>query len=423
MRDCKLLIACSGGLDSVVLSFLCHRLQLSYAIAHCNFSLRGKESDEDELFVKKIAESMGASFFSKSFNTKEYAKSHKVSTQMAARELRYSWFSELVNYEDFEYVLTAHHLDDSLESFLINVSRGTGIEGLIGIPEINGNIVRPLLIFSRADIKNYAKEHSILWREDKTNAESNYLRNRLRHQVIPNLKAVNSNFLKNFQKTICHLKNTNSFVVEEMLDIKQALFNYKESGYIEIEIAALEKYLDSEFYMYEVFREFGFTSGKELLKLVAAQSGKQLFSSSHRLLKDRDTLLLSKLFEEVSASTYHITEDESMQMIASGMLKFKQVAAISDTNLRTIYVDKETLKYPLTVRRWKEGDYFYPLGMMGKKKLSKYFKDEKLSLLAKENVWVLCSEEAIVWIINYRADERFKITKNTKKLLKVTLSP
>lgn len=417
----KLLIACSGGLDSIVLVKLLHKLQIDFSVAHCNFKLRGKESDEDERFIIELAEKLQFPVFRIDFDTKKYAKEHKLSIQMAARNLRYDWFKKLATEYNFEYILTAHHADDNLETFLINLSRGTGIEGLTGIPEINEIFIRPLLPFSRTEILKFAKDNTLEWREDSSNSSIKYLRNNLRHEVIPNLKSVNPQFLSNFNTTIEHLKQSNEFIKEQVLYLKKELFEISENECVKISIGNLHKLGNPKTSLYFLLKDYGFKAWEDIEQMITAQSGKQVFSETHRLVKDRDYLLLTNISEEISDRKYSIPEDESMIMIPPGTLKFKNTEEISDVNLNTVYVDKEKLKYPLTVRKWQEGDYFYPLGMKGKKKLSKYFKDEKLSILAKERVWLLCSDKEIVWIINYRADNRYKISPQTKQLLKITL--
>ncbi|WP_103071407.1 tRNA lysidine(34) synthetase TilS [Aquimarina sediminis] len=418
----KLLIACSGGMDSVALVKLCHLLGLESGIAHCNFKLRGKESDEDEKFVTQLAEQVKFPFFVTHFETENYAKSKGLSIQMAARELRYDWFESLALKHRFEYILTAHHADDNLETFLINLSRGTGIDGLTGIPEVNKIFVRPLLPFSRDKILEFVKKNKLAWREDSSNSDTKYLRNKLRHGAIPDLKSANPQILQNFNTTLEYLKQGSEFIKSQVFFLKKELFEVLENDCIKIRISKLEEFGNPKNYLYFLLKEYGFKAWDDIAQIVTAQSGKQVFSETHRLVKDRGDLLLSPVLEGVFDREYTIPEAESMQMIPSGTLKFKIVDEISNVDLKTIYVDKEKLKYPLTVRKWKEGDYFYPLGMKGKKKLSKYFKDEKLSLLAKERVWLLCSAKEIIWIINYRADNRFKIMPQTRQILKITIA-
>ncbi|MGM5471105.1 tRNA lysidine(34) synthetase TilS [Flavobacteriaceae bacterium LMO-SS05] len=415
----KALIAISGGLDSVVLVHLCHKFQLNFALAHCNFNLRGEESDADEDFVLQLAEDLEVEVFIESFDTKAFANKHQISIQMAARELRYNWFQDLAEQLHFDHILTAHHADDNLETFLINLSRGSGLEGLTGIPEVNDYILRPLLPFSRQDIETYAKENKLTWREDSSNASTKYLRNKLRHKVIPILKEINPQLLQNFNKTLSFLKDSNEIVEDRITNVQKKVVSI-EGDLVKLDIKKLLKLSNPKAYLYQLLKDFKFTEWDDVTDLLRAQSGKQVFSETHRLLKDRESLILS---ESVSNDilAIHISEQENQIKTPLGTLNFKTVKHISKSNASTIYVDAETLKFPLTFRTWQEGDYFYPFGMKGKKKLSKYFKDEKLSLIDKEHIWLLCSENEIVWIVGKRADDRFKIVEDTKRILKIEL--
>jgi len=426
LKNSKLLLAISGGLDSVILTQLCKTSGLDITLAHCNFNLRGIESDGDQKFVEDLADNLELEVFTESFDTKTYAESNKESIQMAARTLRYDWFQDLAENLNFDYILTAHHADDNLETFLINLTRGTGLEGLKGIPEINDNIVRPLLPFSRETIEDFAVSNQILWREDSSNASKKYLRNKLRHDVIPVLKELNNNVLTNFKNTLNNLNDTADIVEESVqavlkraiIDIDDTQVSYKISEFIKVS--------NPKAYLYEVFKDYGFTQWTDIVNLLTAQSGKQVFSATHQLLKNRETLILSELKKEDSLhqneASVIINNLENEVNVLSGVLSFETVANIEKSDNATIYIDKETLKLPLTVRHWQEGDYFYPLGMLGKKKLSKYFKDQKLSILEKQKVLLLCSQDKIVWVINHRADDRFKVTNQTKSILKIKLS-
>ncbi len=418
----RLLIACSGGVDSVVLTQLCNGLSIEFGIAHCNFKLRDTESDADEKFVKTLAHQMNVPFFSTNFDTENYANEQSLSIQMAARELRYRWFDEVALEYQYDYILTAHHADDNLETFLINLSRGTGIDGLTGIPEINDKYVRPLLPFSRDQMIAYAKEYKVQWREDSSNQSTKYLRNKIRHDVIPELKLITPEFLERFRTTISNLKAGSDFIKGQLFKIKNELLSISDDESIRISIPRLQEYGNPRTCLFFLLKDYGFKAWDDIEQIISSQSGKQIFSATYRLVKDRDYLLLSRIVEKIPDLVYSIPEEESMLMFSSGTLKFKEVDEMYTPDLKTIFVDKKKLKYPLFVRKWKEGDYFYPLGMQGKKKLSKYFKDEKLSLLAKERVWLLCSENEIVWIINYRADNRFKISPQTKQILKITIT-
>ena len=419
LKESKLLIAISGGVDSVVLTHLCKEVNLDFALAHCNFNLRGNESDADENFVLNLAEDLEVEVFIQNFDTESFAKNEKLSIQLAARQLRYDWFFELSEQLEFDYILTAHHADDNLETFLINLSRGTGLEGLKGIPEVNQNIVRPLLSFSREDIEDYAKTKHLTWREDSSNASTKYLRNKLRHDVIPVLKDINPDVLSNFQNTLAHL-NDSSAIVEEAVDsfLNKAIVTIDDSQIL-YKISEFEALNNPKAYLFEIFKNYGFTQWKDIENLLTAQSGKLVFSKTHQLLKDRDCLILSELTTEENNEIVTILENQNEIKLSNGTLILESVKKLGETDKSTIYIDKKTLNYPLTVRHWEKGDYFYPLGMQGKKKLSKFFKDEKLSLLDKQNTLLLCSNHQVVWVINHRADNRFKLTKQTQDILKI----
>ncbi|NAS30053.1 tRNA lysidine(34) synthetase TilS [Flavobacteriaceae bacterium R38] len=420
LKDARLLIAVSGGIDSMVLTHLCHQIKLDIALAHCNFNLRDEESDADEQFVLNYGQKIDKEVFTQHFNTKEYAKKHKLSIQMAARELRYEWFNDLSTALAFDYILTAHHADDNLETFIINLSRGTGLDGLTGIPSENDKIVRPLLAFSRQDILDYASEHKIEWREDRSNEEVKYLRNKIRHELVPVLKELHPQFLSNFLNSQKYLQGSSKILDQHIEEIKTRIFK-KEGRVYKVSIADLLDLEPLPPYLHEFFKGFGFTQWDDIKDLLTAQSGKQLFSDSHRMLKDRGYLLIDEYKGKIShKEIYEITE-ENLSMITPLKLTFKEVNAISKEDESVIFVDKETLKFPLIVRKWEIGDYFYPYGLKGKKKLSKFFKDEKYSLIAKENQWLLCSGDDIMWVIRKRVDDRFKVTEKTNQILKIQI--
>jgi tRNA(Ile)-lysidine synthase len=420
LKGKKLLIACSGGLDSVVLTYLFNDLGFETGLAHCNFLLRGTESDEDELFVADLAEKLNIPFYIERFETDQYAKEKKLSVQMAARELRYNWFEEVLRDFRYDFLLTAHHADDDLETFLINLSRGTGLRGLTGIPEQTNTIVRPLLPFTREEILAYAKEQKYFWREDSSNAGTDYLRNAIRHEVIPPMKEHMAHFLQNVQKTQTHLKESESLLEDYMVLIRQLVVEEKEDGYA-IHIPKLSNLPNTKALLYELLHPFGFTAWKDISEIMEAQSGKFIVSGTHRLVKDRDLLLLTELPSEEHNEVTLI--DSFVKRIDHPVpLIFGEVDAIGIHNNNQIYVDGDKLEYPLQIRRWREGDYFQPFGMQGKKKLSKYFKDEKLSLVAKEKIWLLCSGGQIVWIIGRRADDRFKVTPETTRIISIRTS-
>ena len=420
LENKKLFLAVSGGLDSMVLLHLFQQLPYEIAVLHCNFQLRGMESFGDQDFIQKYCDQNNIPFFTTQFDTDAFAKDYKLSTQVAARELRYNWFYELLETHQFDYVLTAHHADDNLETFIINLSRGTGLEGLIGIPEENDKIIRPLLPFSRDEILKYAKENNIEWREDSSNASNKYLRNKIRHDLVPILKEINPDFLKSFQKTQSYLQESNEMVEDASIMIYQQVAK-EEGNEIHFDLAQLKRLPNYKSYLYQWLKEFGFLAWKDIYDLTDSQSGKQILSSEYRLLKNRTTLILSPISDSDSYEEY-VIEENSTEVNFPLKLKLSVVEEITINSNRTIFVDAEKIRFPLLLRKWKEGDSFYPFGMEGKsKKVSKLFKDEKLSLIEKENMWILCSDDQIVWVTGIRQDERFKITDASKKILKIEI--
>ncbi|WP_412561100.1 tRNA lysidine(34) synthetase TilS [Winogradskyella sp. MIT101101] len=420
----KVIIAISGGIDSVVLAHLYKKLNLNFSLAHCNFNLRDEESDADEAFALDLAEDLDVEVFVQNFDTEAYAKDFKRSIQMAARELRYNWFVELAEQLKFDYILTAHHADDNLETFLINFTRGTGLNGLTGIPMKNENIVRPMLPFSRQEIEAYAKENQIKWREDSSNSSRKYLRNKLRHEVVPILRDINPQLLDSFQNTLNHLKDTTDIVAESVDAVANKAIVSLDEDDVFFKVSEFKNLKNPKAYLFELLNEFGFTEWNDVVNLLDAQSGKQVFSSTHRLVKHRDYLILSERNSKASITiTIGVTEVQNGKVKTPlGIIFFDEADAIKENTNTTIYVDKDKLHFPLGLRIWKEGDVFQPLGMKGKKKVSKYLKDEKLSLIEKEKTWVLTSNNDIVWIVGKRADERFKVTDKTEQILKVELA-
>ncbi|CAN1563544.1 MesJ tRNA(Ile)-lysidine synthase MesJ [Flavobacteriaceae bacterium] len=420
LKQKKLLLAVSGGLDSMVLLHLFQELHYDISIAHCNFQLRGVESFGDQKFIQDYADVNEIPVFVTQFDTDAFAKDYKLSTQVAARELRYNWFYELLETEHFDYILTAHHADDNLETFLINLTRGTGLEGLTGIPEQNDKIIRPLLFSSRLEIENYAKLHNIQWREDSSNASDKYVRNKIRHHLIPILKELNPNFITSFLKTESYLQESLAMVEDAAVMVYQQVAR-EEGEQIYFDLNQLLKLPNYQSYLYQWLKEFGFTAWNDIYELVHSQSGKQVFASDYKLLKDRDSLILYPVSVTDSPDFFYINKKQSEVKIPLNFSICK-VADISIGSNRTIFVDEDQLQFPLVLRKWKTGDFFQPFGINGQtKKVSKLFKDEKLSLIEKENTWLLCSNDQIVWVIGIRADNRFRITDSTKNILKIEL--
>jgi tRNA(Ile)-lysidine synthase len=422
LKNSRLVIAISGGIDSVVLAQLCHKLNFDFALAHYNFNLRGNESDADEDFVLDLGEQLNVEVFVQNFDTEAYAEENKCSIQMAARELRYDWFSELAKQLNFDYILTAHHADDNLETFLINFTRGTGLNGLTGIPELNGNIARPLLLFSRETIEAYAKSENIVWREDSSNSSRKYLRNKLRHEVIPILKEINPNVLDSFQNTLSNLKETEAIVNQSIKDFLSKAILKEEGNTITYAVSEFKKQNNPKAFLFEAFKECGFNEWNDVEGLLDAETGKHVASNTHKLTKHRQFLILSELcHSEQSEESLLITKENRSIKTPIGILFFDEAEALMDNSKTIIYIDAEKLNYPLELRQWQTGDIFHPIGMKGKKKVSKYLKDEKLTPSEKENTWVLTSENKIVWVVGRRADELFKVTDQTNKILKIEL--
>jgi tRNA(Ile)-lysidine synthase len=420
LENKKLLLAISGGLDSVVMAHLFHQLKFDVALAHCNFQLRGLESFGDQNFVQDFADANNLPLFVTQFDTLAFANDYKLSTQVAARDLRYNWFYELLESEQYDYVLTAHHADDNIETFLINLSRGTGLEGLVGIPAQNDKIIRPLLLFSREEIVNYANENNIKWREDSSNASDKYLRNKIRHDLVPMLKELNPQFIESFQKTQSYLQESQNLVEDASIMVYQQVAKQEENE-IFFDLKQLKKLPNYTSYLYQWLHEFGFTAWDDIYSLADSQSGKQVFSADFKLLKDRDMLILSPIQIEEMEEEYYVEKDITEVNIPLN-LTFCKVNDILDASNSVIFVDDDKLVYPLILRKWEEGDSFQPFGMNGKsKKVSKLFKDEKLSLIQKENCWVLWSEDKIVWVVGLRPDERFRIDDSTQNILKIAL--
>ena len=423
LKKAKLLIAVSGGLDSMTALAILNKLNLEVAVAHCNFKLRGNDSNLDEEFVKNWAKDNIIPCFIKKFDTENWAQSHKISIEMAARDLRYEWFNTLLKTEKFDYIITAHHANDNVETTLFNLTRGTGFKGLLGIPEVNDKIVRPFLPFSKKDFLDYAQNNGLAWREDKTNALLDFKRNKIRHQIIPVLETLNPNLITTYNNNLNHLKGIQNILSDRIETVKKEVVTQKSNGNLSLDTAKILKLSDPKAYLFELLRDYGFTPWDDVANLLTAQSGKQIFSKTHRLLKDRNELLIASLHRDnLIETSYRIDSLELGLSLPQIQLRFTDIDKSTfnkNTNNTRIFIDKAKIKRPLTVRKWQKGDYFYPFGMQNKKKLSSFFKDEKMSLLEKENIWLLCSDNNIVWIIGKRLDNRFRITPDTKNILKI----
>lgn len=416
----KILLAVSGGIDSVVLVHLCKLAQLNFSVAHCNFQLRGEESNADVVFVETLAEKLKVPFFTTVFDTKKIAKKEQLSTQLAARKLRYQWFSEIMENKSIDFLFTAHHADDNLETFLINTIRGTGLQGLTGIPEQNEKIIRPLLPFDRKSITAYAKKHKIEWREDRSNASDAYFRNRIRHHLVPLLKEENENFLPRFLKTQQNLQQSEQ-LIEDYTTILFSKIVTEKAGDYHLAVQAFADVPHPRAVLYQLLNGFGFTAWEDIYQLLSAQVGKEVLSPTHRLIRDRDFLLLTAR-QQVFHAVFEIERSQNSFEFPNGRLEFSLKKDIEKRSKSIAYLSLEKIQYPLKLRRWKSGDRFRPFGMTGTKKVSDFLKDEHCSPLQKEQTWVLLSEEKILWVVGHRIDDRFKVGSNSSKTLKVEFS-
>ena len=417
LADQKILVACSGGLDSIVLLHLLQEIGLTLGVAHCNFKLRGIHSDADLSFVETIAGNLGVPVFTTVFDTKTYAKTQGVSTQVAARELRYQWFYTTATANGYNRIATGHHADDDLETFFINLSRVTGLRGLTGIASNTEQLIRPLLPFSRAQIMQFAKKEGLFWREDSSNSTRDYLRNKLRLDVIPAFKGVNKNVLQNFKQTQQHLKESQALLEDYITLVTKLVVSHKDTSF-EIDIKQLQSLPNTNSLLFELLYPYGFTDFKAIASILQSEVGKKVLSKQYVLLKDRNHLVLTTKEQEVDSRVYCI--DAKQQSCTTPIkLNFTEVAQVGEHEPHSFYVDAAKLTYPLKVRAWRLDDVFHPFGMKGKKKLTKFFKDEKLSLLSKNSVWVLESGDEIVWVIGLRPDDRYKVTNATNKVLKI----
>ena len=420
LGDSKLLIAISGGVDSVVLAHLCSQLDLNFSLCHCNFNLRGQESDDDEAFVTSLAKTLKTPVYATSFETEKYAAKNKVSIQVAARDLRYTWFYELLDKKGYDYVLTAHNTNDNLETFIINLTRGSGLEGFTGIPPVNQKSVRPLLAFSRDDITLFAIKNGIIWREDKSNASIKYIRNKVRHKVIPVLKELNPHVLESFQNTIEYLNESQSIINDAVKNITTNVVSY-ENDLLKISCKEIDKLSNKKAYLYQLLQGYGFTAWNDIVDLISAQPGKQVFSNTHRLLKDRNFLILTTINKSHSVKGPILIDQKVSEITNPIKLTIQNTEDYTSKNKYQIIIDNDLINYPLALKKWHHGDAMYPTGMTGSKKISQLFKDNKLSLLDKEKTWILTdAKDHIIWVIGLRQDRRYLANKTTKNRLKIS---
>jgi len=423
----RILLAISGGIDSVAMAELFFRAKVPFGIAHCNFQLRDEDSDKDEVFVKDLARKFKVPLYCKRFFTTDYADEHRLSTQMAARELRYKWFEEIREKEKFDYIATAHHLDDQAETFFINMMRSTGIAGFHGILPKQGKVVRPLLFASREHIVLFVKTNHLIYREDRSNQETKYLRNKIRHELIPVLSEMNPDFKKILTENIFRIREAER-IFRESVENMRNLIVIKEKDRILLSLKELMKLDPRATYLYEFLSPFGFKFAvvSDITRALEEEPGRQFFSPTHRVIKDRNNLIITHVKPgtriNIDTNEYTIPDhtsclEEPIPLTLKIIPKSQEFQI--DPSPSTANLDLHKLTYPLKIRKWRSGDHFYPFGRNHKKKLSDFFTDQKFSIADKENCWLLCSGEKIVWIAGHRIDNRFRVTPKTKEVLQI----
>lgn len=416
--DDRVIVGFSGGMDSVTLLDVLLSLGYSCVAAHCNFHLRGEESERDAAFVKRWCEHVGVELVSVDFDTRRYASSHKISIEMAARELRYTWFEDIRKEHHARAVAVAHHRDDLVETVLMNLIRGTGIRGLTGIPSKNNSIVRPLLGVSRDEIEVYVDERKLPFIFDSSNSDDVFVRNFLRMNVIPLLEKINPSVKNAIYRTAQHVgeaKKIYDFYVETQ---KKAIFIDNR-----IDIDKLKATLSPAAMLFEILSPLGFNASviEDICQRLDSTPGNVFYSDNYRLIKDRNKLILDKIADKKPLQEEYSIDKVSQEIADPIHLKISFLSGNVTINkdVRFLYADADKLSFPLTLRKWQSGDWFVPFGMKGRKKLSDFFTDRKFSLVDKENAWVLSSGENIVWIVGERPDERFKVTESTENVMVV----
>lgn len=417
----KLLLAVSGGRDSMLLLWLCHQAGIDMVVAHCNFNLRGAESDGDEELVRTYCAQHKIPFYKRDFDTKNYSLSRKISIQMAARELRYRWFESLRLEIGAKAILIAQHMNDHVETVLFNMSRGTGLKGLSGIHAIKEGsaIIRPLLFLTHKEITAAVKFYEIPYRDDSSNFSNKYARNKIRLDIVPQFEELNPDFLMIMDENIKRFQEADEMLRELIHDLRSQLFLPQNDGSYFIELNNLKNMSLSKHYY--LFEPFGFSKSvlADMISCYDGESGRIFQSNSHEILLDRQLLILST--KTINRASKIITADENQVLWEPYNIRIEQSQDTTiEKDQHIAKVDYALLKFPLTIRTWQEGDYFYPLGMNGKKKVSDFFIQQKLNLFEKKYVPILVNGTGeIIWIMNYRMDDRFKMTDNTQKVLKL----
>ncbi|MGV8826919.1 MAG: tRNA lysidine(34) synthetase TilS [Breznakibacter sp.] len=423
----RILVGLSGGADSIALLEILLQLGYHCQAAHCNFHLRGEESDRDEAFVRQWCKNKEIPLHVVHFDTQQTARDQGISIEMAARQLRYNWFKTLLEKEQLHYLAIGHHADDSVETFFLNLTRGTGVRGLSGIQYRNGQIIRPLLNLSRAEIETYCRHHNLEYVNDSTNAEEHYLRNKIRHSVVPVLKSINPAFLETMQGNMLRMMEIGELLSETTETFRQQAVAMEDDNLL-ISKKILQQTTHKRLILFEVLNGFGFNAATidDLLKcLEEGKIGRQFFSATHRLILDRYNLVLLARDKEEEEKTYYIEQGlvSMIQPIAMTLAEYEKKDQFEPIRPPHIGLfDADLIQFPLTLRHWQEGDQFKPLGLNGFKKLSDYFIDKKIRRDQKEQMWILLSGNDIIWLVGERIDDRYKITAKTKNILEIKLT-
>ena len=415
----KVLAAVSGGMDSVLMARLLKAAGFNFAIAHCNFQLRGDEADADEAFVYNLASELNIPIHSIKFDTKKYAADHKISIQMAARELRYQWFREISQQHGYAVIALAHHQNDAIETILLNLNRGTGIAGMHGILPKNGTLVRPLLFLNRDEIADIIKTGHFKYVEDSSNASTKYARNKLRLEVIPKLKELNPTLEDTFEHNLKHFRGLEMLLEQKLAELRKDLFVLHDDE-VRIPISEVKKLHPQQLLFFGLLQEYGFneTTIDDIISALEKHPGRVFESGNYTLVLDRQELILSKKQSGRTADVKINTGDHEAHY---GHYKLNILhddsPLIIKNNPLAASIDTDLLIYPLTLRAWQQSDYFYPFGMKVKKKLSDFFIGQKIPLHEKKQVPLLINGNGdIIWIGGYRPDNRYKVSTKTKKV-------
>ncbi|TAJ10468.1 tRNA lysidine(34) synthetase TilS [Marinilabiliaceae bacterium JC017] len=420
----RLLVTVSGGADSMALLYLLKEAGYEIEVAHCNFHLRGTESDGDQQLVEKECDALNVPLHVNHFNTTEVASEKGISIEMAARELRYSWFEQMCDWHGLDWIVTGHHGDDMVETFLLNLCRGTGIRGLSGIKARKGRVIRPFLSFSRKEIEAYVKSHNISYRDDSTNSDVRYIRNKIRHEIVPRFKEINPSFFQTMQGNLDKLHEVEELFESEVEKARSSMV-VEEHGRVLIPVSSIRTHPQKKSILFEVLRPYGFNASviQDIIKSLDGIPGKQFHAPGYRLIRDRYNLILTQA-REVDATRVVIDSDcqtlaEPVKMRLRCFDKTPDFKFSRDSYL--VHFDADVVDFPLYLRHWEQGDVFMPLGMKGFKKLSDFFIDIKLSVADKEQAWLLQTGDDIAWIIGHRLDDRYKVTNRTKRVLEIAV--